>query len=233
MNYSFSPVKSGNLEKELNTIFAEDMEYTYRSLKDSGIIILLIGLFIAAIISGLKLLVHSVEYAQKPTSDIDVLKLGSETFAHKDEEDEAINPVLTMREASNRNKDRYQVDSRIKCLKTEALNNLRIHLYQNNLELQGYIIKTINHKMEEDDLIKLSSGENIGHTLTTTQITFGNKINKLLEAVLPTRVKLKKKKSSGDTYLIAENDDYGFLQEHLRNLYQEPIKVRFDDLRNN
>ena len=55
----------------------------------------------------------------------------------------------------------------------------------------------------------------------------------MIQEALPERVKLKKKRMSEETYLVAENDDYGFLQEHLRNLYQEPIKVKFDDLRKN
>ena len=232
VNWSFSPVRSGNLAKELDTIFCEDMEYAYRSLKDSGIIIMLIGLTLVAILSGLKLIVHTVNYMKKPVGKVEVLELDRRAFAHPTEE-EGINPIITLREATDKNVDHYQPDKRIKSAKAEYINSLRIYLYQHNLQLQGYILKTINHRMSDEDLMKLViSGKDIGNSLTTTHITFGENLNKLIKEALPERVKLRKKKSSNETYLIAENDDFGFLQQHLRNLYQEPVTIKFDDLRN-
>lgn len=236
VNWSFSPVRSGNLAKELDTIFTEDMEYAYRSLKDSGVVIMLIGLTLVAILSGLKLIVHSINYAKKPTSNVDVLKLDRNSIrvAENEEGEEITNPIITLREACDRNVDYYQPDKRIKSQKAESINALRMYLYKNSLELQGYILKTINHKMSDEELIKLVvSREEIGNSFTTTQITFGNELNKLVEEVMPDRVKLKKRRMSDETYLITENDDFGFLQQHLRNMFQEPITIKFDDLRNN
>jgi hypothetical protein len=229
IDMSFSPVKSGNLAEELDTIFTEDMEYAYSRLKDCGLISLTVGMTAVAVLSGLKLVTHSINYMKKPTGRVDVIEINRETVAnHKKYHGDEINPIITMRESLNRNKDYYQPDNRIKSEKAEAINDLRKYLYAHNLTLQGYVLKIINHKLSHKDLVKLSTNESIGHTFTTTHITFGNTLNKLLSLALPSRVQLKKKKLSDETYLIAENDDYGYLQEHLRNLYQEPIKVQFD-----
>lgn len=236
INWSFSPVRSGNLAKELDTIFSEDIKHTYDSLEHCGLIILTIGIVLVTILSGLKLIVHTINYLKKPKSNpnTDILNLDRNSQCVTEiDEGEIINPILTLREATQRNKDYYQPSNKIKSHKADQINTLRKYLYQHNLTLRGYIIKVVSHKLTQEDLVKLTISKNIGHTFTTTHITFGDCLNRLIKDVLPERVKLRKKKLSGETYLIAENDDYGFLQEHLRNLYQEPIKVKFDDMTNN
>ena len=56
--------------------------------------------------------------------------------------------------------------------------------------------------------------------------------NNLLAQVFPNYISLKNKKFTKDTYIIAEADDYGFLQEKLKEIYQEEgIRVTFDDIK--
>lgn len=239
INWNFSPVKSGNLAKELDTIFSEDIKRAYNSLEHRGLVVLIIGITLVAILSGLKLIVHAINYSKKPISDKDIspileLRRDDQCFTDDDDDDDgSINPILTLREVTEKNIDFYQPDNRIKSHKASQINALRKYLYQHDLTLQGRIIKVISHKLTQEDLIKLTISKDIGHTFTTTHVTFGSYLDQLIKDVLPDRVNLRKRKLSGETYLIAENDDYGFIQEHLRNLYQEPIKVKFDDVTNN
>ena len=232
LNMSFAPVRSGKLKEELLTILVEDMEYAYKNLKNSGFIILLIGLVLVLLLSCCKVLVHSINYMKKPVSHVDILELKKGNIHTYEENGEEINPILTLREGTNRNRDYYQPNVRIKSQRAEALNYLRKYLYANDLELSGTVIKTINHKLTHDDLIKLALSTEIGHTFTTTYFTFGNDLNQMLQSVLPNDLELKNDRKNGATYLIAKNDDFGFIQEHLRNLYQEPVRVKFDDKRN-
>ena len=231
MDTSFLPVKSGHLAQELHTIFKEDMEYSYNELKGSGVIPMLIGMPLATLLSCGKLIVHTVKYTQKPSSDFDPCPLNRELVEHAHSEAivDHYSAILTLREADDRNVDQYSPNKGGKDKKAENIIKLRDYLYKSNFKLNGTILKVINHKLTREKLEKILMGGDIGNKLTTTHITFGNELNTVIKEVLPDKVQLKRKRSTGETYLIAENDDYGFLQEHLRNMYQEPIRVTFDE----
>lgn len=125
-------------------------------------------------------------------------------------------------------KDIYCPNTQIKTEKATNLNDLRKYLYQHNLKLIGNIIKRVNHNVNENDLLENLDNEEYDLRLSTTQITFGNDLNDLLSKTLPNIITLKKRKLNKETYLIFKNDDYGFLQETLSQLYNEPIRVTFD-----
>lgn len=130
---------------------------------------------------------------------------------------------LSMNEVCN-----FNTDKRIKSLKTEAMNSLKNYLKSNNLTLIGTVLQVTSHNISEEILCECAERGIITTPFSTTKITFNNDLNELLYKILPDFVTLKKKKSSQDTYIIAEDDDYGFLEEKLRKIYQEPIRVIFD-----
>lgn len=125
-------------------------------------------------------------------------------------------------------KDTYCTNTTIKSQRAETLNSLRKYLYQNDLKLQGKILKHTEHRVSEDDLLKSIEDETFMPKLSTTQITFGNEINEMISIVLPDMITLKKKIACKDTYVTFKDDDYGFLEETLKQLYNEPIRVTFD-----
>lgn len=126
------------------------------------------------------------------------------------------------------NIDNYCEDTGIKTKRANTLNNLRKYLYTHDLKLQGKILKRIEHRVSEDDLLKSLDDLSYMPKLSTTQITFGNDLNKILNETLPSMITLRKKKMSNETYVLFKDDDYGFLEETLKRLYLEPIKVTFD-----
>ena len=137
--------------------------------------------------------------------------------------------TIEIREKHDSLDDKYCTNRIAKEQKAKALNALRLHLYMNNLKLKGTILKVIQHKLSEFDLLECARTGNITKPFSTTQITFGNEVNSLLAQIFPSYVMIKNKKFTKDTYITVEADDYGFLQEKLIRIYQEEgIRVIFD-----
>lgn len=133
---------------------------------------------------------------------------------------------------SNKLTDNLINNHEIKSVRSEALNELREILYKNNFELKGYIIKVTNHKVSDEDFLLSAKTGTVIKAFSTTQITFGYEVNRLLSKILPDEVTLKKRRKFNDTYIVFAKDDYGFLEEHLKKLYWKPVKVLFDDISN-
>ena len=124
-------------------------------------------------------------------------------------------------------RDSYFVDYLIKSKRACTLNSLREYLYQNDLKLKGKIIKRINHRISNEDLLNALEDESLPLEFSTTKITFGNDLNNLLNEIFPEMITLKED-SDKETYITFKNDDYGFLKEKLERLYMEHLIVTFD-----
>ena len=69
--------------------------------------------------------------------------------------------------------------------------------------------------------------------LSTTHITCGDKLNKLLKEVLGDTIDLKTNKITQETYIKVINDDFYPIQTKLEEIYMEHIKLKFDQRKNN
>jgi hypothetical protein len=218
-----SPYRSENLSEEIGEIFENYLEFLNRTFGDSRSGWYFTAFFFIIIFGTIKSIVHIIENYSKPKfNPKEVYKLDRQvTFT-------GLNYSAEQREKYNSLQDQYAKSRETKASKAKVLNALRMHLYLNDLKLEGKILKVTQHKITDLDVAEFAKTGNISKRLSTTQITFGNEINELLSQALPNYVTLRKKKFSNETYIIAENDDYGFIQEKLKNLYQEEIKVTFD-----
>ena len=124
--------------------------------------------------------------------------------------------------------DIYCLDNMIKSQKANNLIELRKYLYEHDFKLQGSIIKRTEHRVSDEDLLRSVEDKNFMPKFSTTQITFGNDLNKILSMALPNIITLKKRTMSEETYVIFKDDDYGFLEETLKRIYLEPVKVVID-----
>ena len=218
-----SPYRSENLSEEIGEIFENYLEFLNRTFGDSRSGWYFTAFFFVIIFSTIKSIIHIIENSLKPKfNPKEAYKLDRQvTFT-------GLNYSVEQREKYNSLQDQYAKSREAKANKAKVLNTLRMHLYMNDLKLKGKILKVTQHKITDLDVAEFAKTGNISKRLSTTQITFGNEINELLSQALPNYVTLRKKKFSDETYIIAENDDYGFIQEKLKNLYQEEIRVTFD-----
>lgn len=218
-----SPYRSENVEKEIGEIFETYIEFLNKTFGESRSMWYFIAFFFVILFGIAKSVVHIFENSLKPKfNPKEAYKLNRQvTFT-------GLNYSVEQREKYSSLQDQYAKSREAKANKAKVLNALRMHLYMNDLKLEGKILKVIQHKITDLDVAEFAKTGNISKRLSTTQITFGNEINELLSQALPNYVTLRKKKFSDETYVIAENDDYGFIQEKLKNLYQEDIRVTFD-----
>lgn len=218
-----SVYRSENLSHEIEDIFNTYIEFLNKTFGKSRSIYYFIAFFFVILFGTTKSIVHTIEYYSKPKfNPKEVYKLDRQTTFT------GLNYSTKQREKYNSLQDQYAKSRKEKANKAKILNALRMHLYLNDLKLEGKILKVTQHKINDLDIAEFARTGNISKRLSTTQITFGNEINELLSQALPNYVTLRKKKFSNETYVIAENDDYGFIQEKLKNLYQEDIRVTFD-----
>lgn len=213
---SLSPYRSGELDEEIAEILHDDHEMVLRDIQSRGLIFLIAYIMIMGT-SLIRVLFHIVDYYSKPK--VPPAKI---TREHVDNSTN-LTYRYEMKEAGNYNKNELKTKNHE--ARVGAIRQLRTYLYNHNLTLNGRIIKEVNHKVDDHAFINsIISGEEMAK-FSTTYITFGETINKLLYEVLPT--KPKKKIIQGVSCLAFEND-YGFMAEELRQLYQEPVKVTFD-----
>lgn len=137
-------------------------------------------------------------------------------------------PENDLEESDDLFHDIYCLDNMIKSQKANNLIELRKYLYTNDFKLHGNIIKRIEHRVSDEDMLRSVEDKNFMPKFSTTQITFGNDLNKILSMALPNIITLKKRTISDETYVLFKDDDYGFLEETLKRVYLEPIKVIID-----
>lgn len=214
---TLSPYR-GNLGEEIEEILKEDHEAVCKGIPYRGLLFLFVYTLVMGI-SLIKVIFHILGHLSKPERPLPQVR------REHVEKGKDLTYLYQMKEARNCNVSQYQ--SRNGESKTSALVSLRNYLYQNDLTLKGYILKEVNHRVSDHDLIKsiLDGGEMA--RLSTTYITFGSELNDILAEVLPSSP--KKRTLQGQSCLAFEND-YGFMIQELRQIYQEPVKVTFDSM---
>ena len=83
--------------------------------------------------------------------------------------------------------------------KAEALNNLRMYLYANDLKLEGDVLKVLKNSAK--------------------QVNFGREANTLINKAFA--------KHSNEEYVTIEDKDFLFFEKKLKDLFQEDIKVLY------
>ena len=232
----FSSYRSDTLYEEICDIIGADIDYVCRTFEDSRSIYFWITIVCVFFLSLCKIPSYIIEHYKKPVFnpresfklDEKVKFVIEDDFEDITSESKIINFKVEQRERYNSLDDQYHKNTEAKISKAEALNNLRFYLYKNDLKLEGKIIKVTNHRLTDEEMIKLVEADDTTIALSTTQITFGEKVNKLLSLAIPNYVTLKRKRLSDETYIVALGDDYGFIEEKLKQLYQEPIRVTFE-----
>lgn len=208
----------GDLGEEISEIISEDHEMACRDIQTRGLVFL-IAYTMIMLISFLKVLVHTVDHYSKPERPRPQITREMVDRAR------SLNTMYTVKESGNYNNPQYKTKNQQR--KAYCIQELRKFLYNNNLTIRGTILKEINHRVDDHAFISsIISGEEMAK-FTTTYITFGEHLNEILFEVLPT--KPKKRTVQGKKCLAFEND-YGFMVQELRQIYQEPIKVKFDSI---
>lgn len=215
---TLSPYR-GNLEEEIGEILLEDHEMVCREITGRGLIFLIAYIVIMGI-SLLKVIFHVFDHYSKPERPLPQITRGNVEKATD------LTYLCEMKEARNCNQNQYRTKNQE--AHVNATIQLRNYLYSNDLELEGTILKEVNHKVDDFALLKcIHSGYEEMPKLSTTYITFGEDIDYLLAEVLPS--KPKKRTVQGVKCLAFEND-YGFIAEELKQIYQESVKVTFDSM---
>lgn len=208
----------GDLGEEIGEILSGDHEMACREIQVRGLIFL-IAYTMIMLISFLKVICHTFDHYSKPERPRPQITREMVDRAR------SLTPMYTIKEAGNYNNPQYK--SKNQQRKAYCIQELRKFLYNNNLTLRGYVLKEINHRVDDRAFINsIISGEEMAK-FTTTYITFGEYLDNMLYEVLPT--KPKKKTIQGKKCLAFEND-YGFMVQELKQIYQEPIKVKFDSI---
>lgn len=218
----FSPYRSEKLGEELVEIITTDVERLTSVMYSRGLKFL-IAITLILILSSMKCVRYLIQEYSKPVAP--ALEIPRENI-------NSLNRDYHYLLESNKLTDNLINNHEIKSVRSEALNELREILYKNNFELKGYIIKVTNHKVSDEDFLLSAKTGTVIKAFSTTQITFGYEVNRLLSKILPDEVTLKKRRKFNDTYIVFAKDDYGFLEEHLKKLYWKPVKVLFDDISN-
>ena len=221
---ALSPYRSKNLGKEFTEILEEDCEWICNSIKERGFIFL-IAFIVLMSMSVLKAILHIFSQLRKPVMTYEHLKL------HRNMSDEEVTDILIRRESVSseiQTHDNLCPNNKVKAHRAETINALRNYLYQHNLTLHATVLKKINHRRTEDELVEMYRTGQITKPLSTTYVTFGNEINTLLKEVFEDFIDLRKDRFSNDTRIIILNDDYYPLKEKLKNLYNEDVLIKFD-----
>lgn len=223
LQYSFSPYRD-NLGEEITEVIAEDIDLVCESVHDRGLQFFFI-LFIGMFITLFKVILLIFTQLRKPKYPYEQVALTNENINNRETE-----YLLTVREArSVANKDNYTPDTKKKNERADKVNKLRKYLYQNNLQLKGYILTTVNHRLSDEEVMEVYNGNENAKAMTTTYVTFGYDIDYLLKEVLQDKIDLRVKKLTGETSIKIINYDFRSIGELLSEFYNEDIEVKFDD----
>lgn len=220
---SFSPYRSKDLKKEFLDILAEDREWICSSLESRGLLFAIAFISIMSL-SLLKAIIFLFEETKKPQATYKHLALSRNLNS------ESITSLLSRREDIDEieNEDNLCPDVTTKNNRVKALSTLRSYLYQHNFTLNMKVLKKVNHRVDDEDLISMCKSGEITTPLSTTHITLGNEINALLKEVLENTIDLRINKFTKETYIRVLNDDFYPIQEKLSTIYNEPIRFTFD-----
>ena len=206
---------------------SDDIDWVYNSFETHGIKYLVCAV-LCLHLSIIKCIYLLTQNFFKPECIYKNLKLSHKNINNTETSIEGNTVLLRENLEDFPLKDSYQ-KPKVKNMKSEALIELRKYLYLNNFEMKGKILSRVEHRLSDDILLEYASTGTFDKPLSTTKITFGKGLDELLVKIIPDRVKLRKNKlSTSGTCVVFKDDDYGFLSEILKNLYQENIKVVID-----
>lgn len=219
---NLSPYR-GDTSKEFFEILSDDYEWLCSSLKERGFIFFIAFITIMSL-SLLKAIAHVIIQSQKPKMTYKHLEL------HRGIRHESITDILTRREAIDevKNHDNLCPNDKVKTQRANTIIALRNYLYQHNLTLHAHFIKRVNHKVTDEELLEMYRRAELFKPLSTTHVTFGEEVNKLLKEVLKNKISLGTNRFTKETYIRVNDDDYEPLKKELFNLYNENIKILFD-----
>ena len=228
----YSSYRSDNIGEDCLEILENDSKWVNASFKEKDIFYLMayIGVMLLSIV---KVIIFFFKEIRKPEMTYDHLDFERGMFG--------IDMMLTLerREALSenvpkvRNHDHLCPNDKIKTQKADTINSLRNYLYQHNLTLTARIIKKVNHRRTEEELLEMYRIGEITNPLSTVHITFGENLNGLLKEVLQDIVDLRKDRFSGETYIKVLNDDFHPIKTALYNMFNENVKIEFDEIKNN
>ena len=217
----------GNILEDVVTILEEDCDYVCRSFEDKDIFFVLCFIGVMAL-SVLKVICHVFEELQKPKMTYEHLNL------ERGMRNDCITSIMTRREAipEVHNHDNLCPNDKVKTRRANEINTLRKYLYEHDLTLNVLVLKKINHRIADEDLLNMCKSGEISKPLYTTHITFGQEINNLLKEVLGASVDLRKNRFTKETYIRVENNDLFPLKDALLDYFNEEITFKFDEDRN-
>lgn len=213
----------GNIAKDCINLLKEDYEWICHSLKSRGFIFIIAFITLMSM-SLFKMVVFIFTQLSKPKMTYKHLNLERGMY------DDSVTDIVTRREAIDevQNHDNLCTKDKVKNQRVESINNLRGYLYQHDLTLNAQVIKSIEHRCTQEELLEMYRLGKYTKALTTTYVTFGDDINILLKEVLGNKIDLKQDKYGYKTCVKIVNDEYIPLKEELKSIYNEPIKLILD-----
>lgn len=229
---SYNNPYKDNLGDRICSILKTDAEYVCSAFSEVNLRFL-IAFTGVMLISLIKVIAYTIEWLGKPSEpkpDIKRIFPLSRNYVNQlNDESDIINVNVEIQSNAGTLEDLYMSDKRIKDNYSKLLNDFRLYLYKNNLELHAEILKTINHhNVSEEDLVTYMHTGEVTRPYSTTHITFGDDINHTLKRIIGNKIKLKENRLTKETYILIYNDELHMIKEELQKIYNEPIKVKFD-----
>ena len=219
---NYTPYRSKNLWKEFLQILKDDYAWICNSLEGRGLMFAIAVVSLMSM-SFIKAIVTIAEQVKKPLVTYDHLNL------HRGMRDDTLTSILSHRERVEdiQNHDNFYSDEE-KEQRVNAIASLRSYLYQHKFTLYVTTLKKINHRVSEEDLMQMYRTGEISKPISTTRVTFGDDLNRLLKEVLGDTINLKVDKITGETYVQITNDDFFPLRNSIEDLYNEKLTLKFD-----
>ena len=220
---NFTSYRSKNLGEEFFKIIEEDYNWVCSSLNNRGFMFFIAFISLMSL-SILKAIATIIDELKKPVMTYDHLNI------RRGMRSDNITSILRHRELVSevKNHDHYCPDDQLKAQRTHSITSLRTYLYKHDLTLHVNTLKKTNHKVSEKDLMEMYRTGEISKPISTTKVTFGDDLNKLLKEVLGNVIDLKINKVTKETYIQILNDDFFPLKNALKDLYNEKVTLKFD-----
>lgn len=216
-----------DIVKDIEEILNEDSDFAIRSLKGANPLAFLVAYILIMALSLLKCVLFFFKQIRKPKYTYPYLDLSRENIREV-----PVQVLLEKREELKLpNTDHYYTKPKVKAKRVQSISNLRMNLYKNDCVLYAKEIKTVNHKVTGEELLECVHKNTLIKPLTSTYITFGNQINHDLKNIFGDKITLRKKKLSNETYIVIINYDYNSITDELSLIYQEEVKIKFDETR--
>ena len=140
---ALSPYR-GDLEQEIGEILYEDHEAVCKGIEYRNLIFVIAYIIVMAL-SVLKVLYHVFDHYRKPERPIP--KITREMVEKRSD----LTYMYEIKESGNYNRNHHQTKNNQ--ARVTAITKLRRYLYNNNLTLNGIILKEVNHKVSDHAFI--------------------------------------------------------------------------------